>query len=62
MLLKASASILTIFKQYFCENPSQLGRFGVFVSQTKQDVMLPNISVKEIMKDKKKVIFWIWTT
>ena len=35
MLLKASKSILTIFKQYFCENPSKLVSLDDFVSQKK---------------------------
>ena len=36
MLLKASKSILTIFKQYFCENPSKLVSLADFVTQKKR--------------------------
>ena len=35
MLLKASKSILTIFKQYFCENPSKLVSLSYFASLKK---------------------------
>ena len=55
MLLKASKSILTIFEQYFCENPSKL-------ESKQKDVILPHISVKEIFEEKKNVHFWIRTT
>ena len=53
MLLKASKSIFTIFKQYFCKNPSKLVSLADFVSQKKKDVILPHISVKEIFEEKK---------
>ena len=53
MLLKASKSILTIFKQYFCENPSKLVSLADFATQKKKDVILPHISVKEIFEEKK---------
>jgi hypothetical protein len=36
MLLKPSKSIWTIFKQYFCENPSKLVSLADFVSQKKK--------------------------
>ena len=35
MLLKASKSILTIFKHYFCENPSKLVILADFATQKK---------------------------
>ena len=35
MLLKASKSILTIFKQYSCKNPSKLVSLADFVTQKK---------------------------
>ena len=57
MLLKASKSILTIFKQYFCENPSKLVSLADFASQKKKDVILPHISVKEIFEKKKMSTF-----
>ena len=62
MLLKASKSILTIFKQYFCENLSKLVSLADFASHKKKDVILPHISVKEIFEEKKKVNFGIRTT
>ena len=62
MLLKASKSILTIFKQYFCENPSKLVSLADFASQKKKDVIVPHISVKEIFEEKKKVRFGIRIT
>ena len=60
MLLKASKSILTIFNQYFCENPSKLVSLADFASQKKK-VILPHIAVNEIF-EKKNIHFWIRTT
>ena len=57
MLLKASKSILTIFKQYFCENLSKLVSLSYFATPKKKDVILPHISVKEIFEEKKGP-FW----
>ena len=62
MLLKSSKSILTIFKQYFCENPSKLVSLSYFATPKKKDIILPHISVKEIFEEKTNVRLWIRTT
>ena len=53
MLLKASKSILTIFKQYFCENPSKLVSLADFVSQKKRTSFSRIFQERKISKNKK---------
>ena len=73
MLLKASKSILTIFKQYFCENPSKLVSLADFVSQKKGRHFATYFSIKRKFSKKKKMsdscyghfdqmdLFFYWT-
>ena len=57
MLVKTSKSILTIFKQHFCENPSKLVNLADFVTQKKKNDIFSHISGKEIFEEKKRSTF-----
>ena len=56
MLLKASKSILSLFKQHFCENPSKLVNLADFASQKKGRHFTTYFSKGNFRKKKKGLI------
>jgi hypothetical protein len=58
MLLKASKSILTIFEQYFCENPSKLVSLADFATHKKKEHHFTTYFSKGNFRKKKKCPFW----
>jgi hypothetical protein len=61
MLLKASKSILTLFKKHFCKNPSKSVNFADFASQIKMTTFSRIFQERKFSR-KKKVRLWIRTT